>query len=144
MTAAQGYWQFAKAVILWPWREVTWMKLRKRHWRMKQTVVHCDRKTGKTITARAKTDYDMFTCAPNLFLPDGTASHASPVHDLAHKRARWDDGSWMTFGDSVRCFDDILYAEGWPLGIRQIYHNGVASVFARRMWNRRNDGRPKA
>jgi hypothetical protein len=143
MTTGQGYWQFAKAVALWPAREWDWRHWRKRTWQLTHTVVYTDRH-GRTLTAPCRMAYDMFTCAPNLMLPSGEPSDAAAIHDVAHKLARWDDGSHMTFAESVFAFDDVMFREGWPIGIRQIYVDGVAGHIARDMWNRHNDGRPRA
>jgi hypothetical protein len=143
MTRLQGYWQLFKAVALWPVREWNWRRWRKRTWRLTHTVVYQDRH-GRTLTAPCGMVYDRFTLAPNLILPTGEVSDAAAIHDLAHNRGKWDDGSWMTFTDSVWAFNDIMFREGWPVGIRRLYHNGVSSDIARDAWNSHKDGRPRA
>jgi hypothetical protein len=143
MTSAQGYWQFIKALALWPVREWDWRRWRKNTWQLCHTIVYTD-KHNRVLTVPKGLWYDRFTMAPNLVRPFGGASDAAPVHDFAFRRAKWDDGTWMTFWDAVEAFDDILFREGWPLGVRQLYHDGITSGVARDLWNAYKDGRPRA
>jgi hypothetical protein len=117
----------------------------------------------RTITVPAGYVCDLFTGVPNLRMPRGSGvlvsyrsflgagprrriwvSAAAVVHDWIYERARDDAGQWITFDDAQAMFREILKAEGWRM-FRDLYFWGVSKLaVSRALWNRHNDGRPRA
>jgi len=117
----------------------------------------------RSITLPAGYECDLFTGVPNLRMETGEGvlvsyrtfwglgwrrrlwvSMAAPIHDRIYETAKDDQGRWITFGEAQAIFREILHAEGWR-AFRDIYTWGVKELaISRELWNRHNDGRPRA
>jgi hypothetical protein len=117
----------------------------------------------RTFTIPDGWPHDLFTGVPNLRMNRGEGvqvsyrtlwglgprrriwvSAAATVHDWIYAHARDDQGRWVTFDEAQAIFREILHAEGWRM-FRDLYHWGVTRLaLSRALWNRHNDGRPRA
>jgi hypothetical protein len=66
------------------------------------------------------------------------------IHDYAYDVAQWDDGSRMTKGAADGAMILRLADEGHPRAVLSIYLWGITTGVARWVWNRHDDGRPRA
>jgi hypothetical protein len=117
----------------------------------------------RSITLPDGYECDLFTGVPNLRMEPGEGvrvsyrclwgwgwrrrlwvSMAAPIHDRIYETARDDQGRWITFDEAQAIFREILHAEGWRI-FRDLYHWGVRKLaLSRALWNRHDDGRPRA
>jgi len=147
-------WQYAKSVLLWP------LEIGidgRRQYILGERIVY-ESPTGKWLTVQRGYMSDHSSVSPNLRHADGCIVHyrlmgypvtarysrAPFLHDLAHDRAQWDDGSWMTFGQANKVMLHVMYGEGWPRCVIRQWQAGIYSAVGRHAWNSHDDGRPLA
>jgi len=92
---------------------------------------------NKWLTVPKGFRHDWYSWSPNLW-----KSVAAIFHDFAFAFGQWDDGSKISFNDSVRIIIEIMKSEDWPKITVAKYAAGVRSLICRGMWSRYRDDDP--
>ena len=129
--ASLGKWGLVGLSYLqWPF-EALYIKMRGGSIEQKTEISYYFIFCGKTLTVPKGFRHDWFSWSPNLW-----GSVAAIFHDFAFAFGQWDDGSKITFNDSVLILAEIMKTEDWPIKTQQKYQAGVRSLICRGMWHR--------
>ena len=135
--ASLGKWGLVGLSYLqWPF-EALYIKLRGGSIEQKHEITFYFAFCDKTLTVPKGFRHDWYSWSPNLW-----NSVAAIFHDFAFAFGQWDDGSKISFNDSVRILSEIMKAEDWPTATRIKYVTGVRSLICRGMWSKYREDDP--